>query len=112
MKGSEGGGIEFVRILVELKPSDIPPSQTLEAFVNDTIQQPNWAAEIISVELIPALRQGYPAVRVVSSGYGQRIHYFVANGGHVVSVLDDYIPDRRPELALVVEEVVNTLAFP
>ena len=56
IKCSEGGCAEFVKIIVELKPTDIPSSRTLETYVNDTINQPNWAAGIISVELIPALR--------------------------------------------------------
>jgi hypothetical protein len=112
IKCSEGGCTEFVRITVELKPTDIPPSQTLETYVNDTINQPNWSAGIISVESIPALRQGYSAVRVIAAGLGERTHYFVANDRHVMSVTTDYLPDRRAELALVVEEVVNTLMFP
>jgi hypothetical protein len=112
IKHSEGGYTEFVKIIVDLNPTDIPRSQTFETYVNDTINQPNWAAGIISVEWIPALRQGYPAVRVISSGPGEWTHYFVANAGHVMHVTTDYLPDRRAELALVVEEVVNTLMFP
>ena len=112
VKCSEGGCAEFVKIIVELKPTDIHPSQPFETYVNKTINQPNWAAGIISVESIPALRQGYPAVRVLATGLGERTHYFVANDRHVISVTTDYLPDRRAELALVVEEVVNTLMFP
>ena len=109
---SEGGCAEFVKIIVELKPTDLPPSQTLETYVNDIINHPNWAAGITSVELILALRQGYPAVRVISSGLGELIHYFVANDRHVMRIAADYLPDRPAELASVVEEVVNTLKFP
>jgi len=112
IKCSEGGCAEFVKIIVELKPTDIPPSQPFETYVNETINQPNWSAGIISVESIPALRQGYPAVRVIASGLGERTHYFVANDRHVISVTTDYLPDRPAESALVVEEVVNTLMFP
>jgi hypothetical protein len=112
IKCSEGGCTEFVKIIVELKPADIPPSQTLETYVDDSINQPNWSAGIVSVESIPALRQGYPTVRVISTGLGVSTHYFIANDGRVLRVATDYLPERRAELASVVEEVVNTLKFP
>ena len=112
IKCSEGGCTEFVKMIVELTPTDIPPSQTFEAYVNDTINQPNWSAGIISVESIPALRQGYLAVRVISTGLGELIHYFIANDRHIMHVTTDYLPERRAELASVVEAAVTTLKFP
>ena len=112
IKCSEGGCTDFVRIIVDLNPTDIPAPQTLETYVNEAINQPHWAAAIISVESIPALRQGYPAVRVILAGMGEWTHYYVANGRYVMHVTTDYLPDRRAELASVVEEVVSTLMFP
>ena len=112
IKASEGGDARFVKISVSLNLTDISSYKTLEAYIDATLQETISPERLISAEPLPTLPQGYKAVRVRYTGLGEYVAFYVANDSHVVRLITDYLPDRKMELAQVIERVVDTLVIP
>jgi hypothetical protein len=112
IKSGEGGYAPYVKIIIHLTTHNLTKFEDFETDINELINQPNWSAAILEVRKPQLLRQGYSSIYVLSSGLGERIHYFVTNQRIFIEVGMDYVPEREPVLANVIEEVVNTLYIP
>jgi hypothetical protein len=114
MPSTSENGNDFRLIVVELKPEDATGYTSTLAYVDATLLRRLPKEVILSVEVLPALPQGYEAVRVTYKQEGETVDLYVRNGAHVVRLLTVYALGKRTEAKYleVMDQIAGSLTIP
>ncbi len=104
---------DLMVVAINLRPINIEMYSSVREFVDTTLRI-TPPVNILSVDILPTLPQGYSAARVISSGYGETETLYIAKDNHLITIATTYVPGQRPrkKYFVVMEQIAGTVIIP